>query len=154
MQFVTIYCLHRATQHIVQIQSITTGVQVLPVLRKLYPEHWIFSEHPIFQNFEDGDVPQAWEVWELLQWDTFTSVERFIEKFKNLQFHKSPEYVAELSLQQRAATAGATWATAYQPSAMVANPARQLALLGSQMQARQVLPFSVYSKKMKWDSCM
>lgn len=117
-------------------------MQCLPVLKKLYPEHWVFERHPLFAL---SDPPEEWEAWESVQWDVFKDVERHIHKHRNLQLPRTPSYLPPRWLKQRAGACGATWATEVYLTHMELNPGRGLALMEASRQDKQVRTLKIHA---------
>jgi hypothetical protein len=66
--------------------DIIFSVQCLPLLRHVYPEHWLFSEHPTLRDLSDGELVGGahLERWEELQWDVYCSVQEHITCFQGI----------------------------------------------------------------------
>lgn len=44
-------------------------VQTLPIVEKMYPNHWLCNDHPIYHDDNRHVLhDEHWEAWAALQW--------------------------------------------------------------------------------------
>jgi hypothetical protein len=63
---------------------IVSAMQCIPLLRHMYPEQWLFSQHLTLRDLSDGLLAGGahLEQWEELQWDVYCSVQEHISCFQ------------------------------------------------------------------------
>jgi hypothetical protein len=110
--------------------NIALAMQCIPLLRHMYPEHWLFSQHPTLRDLSDGELAGGahLEQWEELQWDVYCSVQEHIDCFQGHHTHSLPPYVPPDSLRKRAKDLYACWVTDSSLKDIERNPLRSLAL--------------------------
>jgi hypothetical protein len=113
--------------------DIIFSVQCLPLLRHVYPEHWLFSEHPTLRDLSDGELVGGahLERWEELQWDVYCSVQEHITCFQGHHTHSLPPYDPPSSLRTRADELQVRWVTDSSLTEIERNPLRSVALRAS-----------------------
>ena len=97
----------------------------------MYPEHWLFSQHPTLRDLDNGELGHEQvhlEQWEDLVWDVYCSVQEHIQCFKSHHVNSLPAYDAPASLKKRASDLRVRWVTESTISEMERNPLKALAL--------------------------
>lgn len=91
----------------------TKRVQGLPVLHKAYPNHWVFDQHPLFNDVSgEFDVYDRWQAWERLAVLVHDDVLAHKATSKQLNHvFAMPAYRPTSTLQELAAQCGATFAS-------------------------------------------
>ena len=100
-------------------------MQVLPLIERVYPKHFVFMEHPAFKPaacnmIQQEEDEQRWTIWCRLVIEAYDGV---LEHKSRLEFSaRFPPWQAHPQLAQRAASFGALWSTTRGDAATKADP--------------------------------